>query len=324
MSVSLSRGHIRSHDFYINFPAQYFIRLDADEQANCSLRDPGSVLKTRLTLSRNGQSFKEVDGEFQHYLVGYFDSIGSFTAEDSGLYRLDIDVLSDASCLNATPPRLMIVTISDSFHELHYAELCLSGILILCGCGLLNRTRVRAFARRWINSEGPAIFGKTGSKFRRPPSRFPLREPFSRLPSFGLLATLPLLLVVVIFLVNYSNFPRPKGIWVSVSPRYFQETEPQSFTNTPLVQLESAGAESLPQLYVNRKPVAWEDLNRALLAELKLRADWVVYVQADSELSWADIARAIDTIHELQARIVLLDPQKRRRARALSSIKRSR
>src|SRR5271165_5108002 len=47
-------------------------------------------------------------------------------------------------------------------------------------------------------------------------------------------------------------------------------------------------------LRLNARPVSWEDLPAALRAELSRHANPVVYVEADGDLSFADIARVID------------------------------
>jgi hypothetical protein len=80
-----------------------------------------------------------MNGQFRHYYGGYFDSIGYFDADKEGLYSVDIEVLSGSNCFSGRP-RIAIVALSDCYYQLHYAELVLSGILILSGLGLLNHS----------------------------------------------------------------------------------------------------------------------------------------------------------------------------------------
>jgi biopolymer transport protein ExbD len=64
-----------------------------------------------------------------------------------------------------------------------------------------------------------------------------------------------------------------------------------------------------PELYVNSKPTSWNKFGDDLKNELKLRPKWVVYVQADPNLPWADITSAIDVAKGLHADVVLLTIQ---------------
>jgi hypothetical protein len=75
---------------------------------------------------------------------------------------------------------------------------------------------------------------------------------------------------------------------------------------SPMVRVADAGSRKQPMLYVNSKPVKWDELGDALTNELKLRPDWVVYVEADEEVRWSDVVAAMDIIRSRHARIVLL------------------
>jgi hypothetical protein len=57
-----------------------------------------------------------------------------------------------------------------------------------------------------------------------------------------------------------------------------------------VVQILDAGLGVTPELYINSKPTSWNRFADDLKNELKLRPKWVVYVQADPILPWADIA----------------------------------
>jgi hypothetical protein len=131
--VSLSRGRIRTGNFYINLRELYYITVDVDynfpEDAKCQLAGPDSVLKTHLTLYRDGQVLGQSDGA--HYSV-----IGYFYAEKTGGYDLDVQVLSDASCLNRRHPRIRIYS-SPEYDGLRLGIDCLAGLLVLAGISLL-------------------------------------------------------------------------------------------------------------------------------------------------------------------------------------------
>ena len=76
-----------------------------------------------------------------------------------------------------------------------------------------------------------------------------------------------------------------------------------------VVQILDAGLGVTPELYVNSKPTSWNRLALDLKNELKLRPNWVVYVQADPVLPWADIVNAMDVAKGLHANVVLLTIQ---------------
>jgi biopolymer transport protein ExbD len=66
------------------------------------------------------------------------------------------------------------------------------------------------------------------------------------------------------------------------------------------------GADVPPHLYLNSAPVLWGELASALRNQLKLRPDWVVYIEADEHISWADVVNAMDIIRGTNAKVVLL------------------
>ena len=77
-----------------------------------------------------------------------------------------------------------------------------------------------------------------------------------------------------------------------LKPGPLAATDPLS--DPVVVQIRDAGLGVTPELYINSKPTSWNRFADDLKNELKLRPKWVVYVQADPILPWADIANAID------------------------------
>lgn len=61
-----------------------------------------------------------------------------------------------------------------------------------------------------------------------------------------------------------------------------------------------------PDLLVNRKRIAWSNLDYVLKQELARRQDWTVYVSGDDYLSLSDVARVIDAGRGLHADVFLL------------------
>jgi hypothetical protein len=105
--VSFSRGYIKTEDFKINLKALYSILVVTNGSSdNCP---EYSVLHTRRLSSVGGQAVgglsEYVAPPGQNITIGPF--LGVFDSKP-GQYRLDFEVLSDARCLNALHPRLLI------------------------------------------------------------------------------------------------------------------------------------------------------------------------------------------------------------------------
>jgi biopolymer transport protein ExbD len=73
-----------------------------------------------------------------------------------------------------------------------------------------------------------------------------------------------------------------------------------------VLRVQAAGPGLAPKLFLNSRLLSWEELNSGLKAELGRRSVWVVYVQADSNMSWQDALRAVDAVRGLQVKVILL------------------
>ena len=83
-----------------------------------------------------------------------------------------------------------------------------------------------------------------------------------------------------------------------------------------IVRLENAGPGVKPRLYVNSKSVPWgnadepwKELHRVLKEELKVRPEWVIYIEGDPNLPWADAVGGADVARGLNAKVILLTPE---------------
>jgi biopolymer transport protein ExbD len=64
-----------------------------------------------------------------------------------------------------------------------------------------------------------------------------------------------------------------------------------------------------PHLYVDSRPVSWEDFAAVLQNDLNRRPpNWPVYFQGDPEMEWQWAVTVIDTIGGLHAEVILLTP----------------
>ena len=105
--LSFSLGYIKTEDFQINLNALYSILVVTNGNSiNCP---DNSVLHSRRLSSVGGQAV----GRLSEYVAppGQTITIGPFLGafeSKPGHYHLDFELLSDASCLNALHPRLLI------------------------------------------------------------------------------------------------------------------------------------------------------------------------------------------------------------------------
>ena len=117
MPVSLSRGHLKTGDFKINIRAFYSILVvfPGGSEPNCS---EYSLLRTRRLPSIGGRTVNHLEGDVDVHdsttTVGPF--LGGFESTP-GHYSLEIEVSSDASCLDARSPKLWVIASRDDFEN---------------------------------------------------------------------------------------------------------------------------------------------------------------------------------------------------------------
>ena len=101
---------------------------------------------------------------------------------------------------------------------------------------------------------------------------------------------------------------------------------PSMGSNSPLmqpivVQVLDAGPKRVPGVYVNSKATSWNNLAGELKYQLKLRPEWVVYVQGDPNVAWANVVNVMDVTKGLHAKVVLLTSQPSMKARKARNLK---
>jgi biopolymer transport protein ExbD len=306
MPILLSADNVKSGDFTVNLSGWYQIAADVDSsfpfRSDCGLGGSPPLLKVRSTLYRDSVVPEQMDGSDRF--------LGHFYAESGEHYRLNVHVLTDASCLNSGNPRVVVWTGSDFYEYLNDVLLAGSVVLFLSGLGLLVFSLVCYAEGRAIPQPGVAISENAKHAYYPFHRRLPLKKRFALPASFGLLYAIMLGTVLtpsfLIFFYAWGYGHRSVGIPVRlVRPSPLRA--PSDFIPPPLVvRVTSAGAGSRPQVYLNSKPVGWEDLAPLLKSELKSRAEWFVYVEADSDLAWGDAVNAMDIIRGTGAQVVFL------------------
>ncbi len=305
MPVSLSPGHIRTIDFSVNLTGWYQIGVDGDNRffyrPDCGFGAFDPLLKTRSIVYRDGRVLEHFDGADRF--------LGHFYAEKQKRYSLDIQVLTDAGCLNGGHPRIFVWAPSAAYELLYDQLLALSVVLVLGGLGALALSTTTLVEKQTTAQEQLAIVENARHDYYPSRRTLPLRPRSSRLPPFGLVYTVILAGVLIptflIYLYVWRYDHRSAGIEVHLLNLGPQRAA-DSWTGLLVVQVEDVGTGLPPRLYLNSKAIVWEALGPALKDELKSRSEWVVYVEADRNVNWGDAVNAMDIIRGVGAKVVLL------------------
>ena len=317
--VSLSRGHIHTGKFNINMQATYSIQIELDGKtfeypADCEYDRTNAPLKTRWVAKRNGEVAWESSRSWGNSpAVGCF--LGNFVSE-SGQYEIDIDVLSESSWLDARHPRLRIEASWWNYDEYSNLADSLTGFAVLfavLGASLLFQSSLAPFGRKLPQEQPLKISSPRGNGYRVLRRDLPLMDPTLMLPRVGNV------MGVTYFVIFITMFP----FWMVRWPKY---GIPVRLLRPGVIQASINGeatgllvyVDSSGNLYLNSKPVTAEELPRALGDEFARRADWVAYVEGDSNLAYMAVVRAMDLVREAHGKVILLTPKMRAEAASAS------
>jgi biopolymer transport protein ExbD len=105
-----------------------------------------------------------------------------------------------------------------------------------------------------------------------------------------------LLVLLIIFMVITPLTPKGLEALVPQPPKDPQKQQNEPPDRTIVVQvLRSGGGQ--PALKINQDDVTWENLKGRLSDIYKTRAEKVMFVKADTDLPFADVASVIDVAH---------------------------
>jgi biopolymer transport protein TolR len=103
-----------------------------------------------------------------------------------------------------------------------------------------------------------------------------------------------LLVLLIIFMVITPLTPKGLDALVPQPPKD-QSKQPPSTDRTVVIQVLKAPGQ--PALKINQEDVTWDKLQGRLEEIYKTRAEKVVFVKADTDLPFADVAQVIDLAH---------------------------
>ena len=104
-----------------------------------------------------------------------------------------------------------------------------------------------------------------------------------------------LLVLLIIFMVITPLTPKGLDALVPQPPKDKQQQSSPT-DRTIVVQVLKGGADK-PNLKINQDDVTWETLQGRLEEIYKTRAEKVMFVKADTDLPFADVAQVIDIAH---------------------------
>ena len=136
-------------------------------------------------------------------------------------------------------------------------------------------------------------------------SRLPLRKGFSTIPSFAIIAA-PLLATLVTVPTIFPSFYPSMGLVVGLVKVEAVRSEDHLAVDRIVVRLVGASDEGRPTVCVNSKKMSWNELDDALRSEPGIHAQAVAYVEAESNVRWADVATVMGLLRRLQTNVVLL------------------
>ncbi len=139
-----------------------------------------------------------------------------------------------------------------------------------------------------------------------PPSTPRVRTTLTRFPRFLLFTAVSLMIMLA---VAISAGPwKSKGLWVFLTQRLLakEHLDPAGPVVVILKAPRKSDNHSTARIFVNEREIDWRNLRGALLSQLSRRADWVVFIDADPSLPYADAVQVVAVVSELSAKPVLL------------------
>ncbi len=326
--ISLARGHIRA-EFDVNVPSAYAMELDLSQDRvlqrhpcpNDSMAcDSTSFAGVRWSVSSHGKQFAAGTGKPAPGDLWVCRSIGTFQC-GKGHYVLNMDVLEDQSRLNFYEPRLVVYesggkAASDPslwVGALSLVALVFGGpvgisMIVLAVIGWRQRKLFALWKTYPLNQPGNSAPGLLRLAFSTGPLR--LRRPVSASmrPFSGVFTQclLPLLMLCSLVMALAQDWSVPVGLPLRIVRPGVHVPSP------PGIQPVLVRVAKNSQVYIGSELTSRENLSTRLKQELSHRPpDWPVYVEADPDLDWAQVAKVIDEIRGIGADVILVprEPQ---------------
>jgi biopolymer transport protein ExbD len=301
--ISLAPVHSRTGPFLINLNDYYIVSIQEQEfnwfANSCPPDVYANGIAAKLILYSDG---KVVDSwEINH---AYSELVG-FETKKGTSYDLDITVLSDSACFDANHPRLAIYTHQSAYTDVTNPCLFISALVAIAGVGLILLCILKSTYENYVyvlRLTDSATFGQ----YFPYAQTLPLREKFYGFPAFSMVGAIVLFTGWAVLAVIETPVT-PKGIRVSLLKPGRDPIWTDEWTAPIILRIVDVGSGKEPELEINSKRLNWNELNQELKQEIGSRKPGaIVYIKADPNLPWADVAYALDAARGFQTKVVLL------------------
>lgn len=156
-----------------------------------------------------------------------------------------------------------------------------------------------------IHSLESEIFGEARERAGRSfhiAQKLPLTARFSNIP-FAVIAAPAL----AIFLAAFMSFPSShsaNGLPVGLTKIGALKAGRPS-VEPIIIEITATSASDPPAIYVHSKKTSPAELENSLRKELRVRPQWLAYVQAENDVSWGEIVGVIDVVEGVHANVIL-------------------
>jgi biopolymer transport protein TolR len=103
-----------------------------------------------------------------------------------------------------------------------------------------------------------------------------------------------LLTLLVIFMIISPITPRGENALIPQPPPKHEKPQPN---DRSVVLQVLAGPGGQPELKINQQEVSWPDLTNRLVTIYETRAQRVLFIKADDNVAWQNVATVIDKAH---------------------------
>jgi len=167
------------------------------------------------------------------------------------------------------------------------------------------------YVRTRIDLLGGEVFdeGQQRGRHFRGTRRFPPTRRFSELPAFGLIVA-PRLAIVITGHRTFASFHPPTGFYMEL-PAHTSQSQCGDF-DVIVLQISREH-----MLKINSEPVKRETVGARLHDIYRLRAEQLLLIRADPDVSFQEVAGAIDVAHGAVKNLYVDANHARRRERAM-------
>jgi biopolymer transport protein ExbD len=302
MPVSLASGHIHTGPFRLNLSAVYWVIVDSGDWWNGGrlCPDPRARAKTRWVLYKKGAIVDRSDDA---------TSTGWWTEFDvgSGIYDLDVEVLSDTGCLDPGHPRLRVFARTENYEMGASILRAIAVLVVILGVVLLMFLPVVRAVFSDKQSEGLTDSATAIGQNFQWAQRLPLRRAFGGLPAFGVFAGMLFAVLAILMMLLTAGLQETSIGWrVHLLKPGQSPQKSDAWTDPLIVLLKDAGPGQETKVFVNSTQVEWDNLDTTLKHELAGRREWSVYVGGDDCVPWVNVISAIDIARSNHAKVFLI------------------